>query len=1085
MKKLSLIFMSLLVAAGLLSCQREVVEVFDKPTDVVNPNPPEPTPEPTVYEYGLSELAEKLGLKLGVAMTHSEYFQNDSIAVLLQRDFDAVTFGNEMKHDAIVGSNGKLSFKTADEMVGWATDAGVELFGHNLGWHSQQNYSYLNGLVEKAAADNSASILQTNWNFEDGTLDGYTAQSAEITAVPHEVFTGDYAVKTASSGGGLLIEVGSVDPEAYFSISFWAKALGDDAVVGVGTSADNSNLSSGIKGTATSTWQQFTALTKAPGEQLYVAVIAEGEVAFDNIRIIPTEAPEPEPTDSDANYINPYTIVEDGGFETFELGSLNQNNWSAMNGGDYLSITDEVTHSGVRALKIDNSTDYAGSSSWKIQAATPTFDIDPAKTYRVAWYAKSDQEADLQIDTRWAVSSTGYYSTTYSQLGSSKVTEDWQYFYVDLTPADAGDNTLQICFYGGCSVATYWIDDFQIFEATSEGDFTNYIDKNNMIGDADFEGSGWSVWNGGDYASIVHRNYITDEDGNNVVSIDANKDKVHSALHALVIDNSSAYCSGGDGWKIQVANSYVMDVVAGEEYRIGFWAKSPDGYTTLQIEGKWDTGTNYWQLEGITDEWTFVYFDKVAPEEATALQIVLDAGYSVGTVYIDDFQVYPKPVETCIDPSSIVDDGDFESYASADDMVSAGWQINGNGGDTKHTSIVTDCHHGKQAVRMDNTAGDASNAWDIQLVSKTYPCEAGKTYRIAWQAKADAADVDMQIDIRENGSAVAYKNSAWGNYDKMQDDWTYQYYDYTVDAGSEISVGFYGGGSVNSFTIDCFQIFEVAASTESARMSAGFGKYKSWTRPAFAGLGHDRRGAAEFEVTDKTESELASDRIDYAYKQYVYGMVEHFDCYAWDVVNEALTEFGEWRTSDNTDNSEGSYFFWGDYLGGGREFVDKAFVYASDALDLYGKEADLYLNDYNLEISSSKLKAICAYAKDSELLTGVGTQMHISTSTSKDDITAHLQALAETGKLVRISELDIAASDEADQAEMYVYVVDQYLSIVPEEQRGGITIWGFNDKDSWIGESSMPLLWKGNKYEKKAAYEQLYLYLLDKNGLAD
>ena len=1078
MKKLSLILMSL-VTMGLVACQQEVVEYFEKPTDVVNPNPPTP---PTQYEYGLKDLAGKVGLKIGVAMTHDEYFKNDSIAVLLARDFDAVTFGNEMKHDAIVQNSGALKFTTADEMVGWSEAAGVEVFGHNLGWHEQQNVTYLQGLIDNAAADNSASLLQDNWNFEAGSLDGYTADGVEMTTSPREVFTGNYAAKATKADATLSFGA-AVEASKPYVVSFWAKGP-DGAAVKVETSEGKSDAT-----TVTSSWAKYstTLKTKSVADYKYTLTLAEG-VCVDNIRV---EEGEEESSDDDkgGNFINPYTLVEDGGFESATVGALGQLGWSAMNGSDVLSFTDEAAHSGTISLKMDNSADYAGSSSWKIQAAGPTFTIDPTKTYRVAWYAKSSiEEADLQIDTRWAVSSTGYYSTTYSQLGSSKVTGDWQYFWVDLTPGDAGDTSLQVVFYGGCSVATYWIDDFQVFEATNEGDFTNYIDKNNMLGDADFEGSGWGVWNGGDYASIVHRNYTKDEGGNDVLKVDVNKDKVHSALHALVVDNSSAYCSGGDGWKIQVANNNKIAVEESKEYRIGFWAKSPDGYETLQIEGKWDTGTNYWQIGGITSEWTFVYFDKVAPEGATTLQLVLDAGYSTGTVYIDDFQVYPKPIETCIDPSSIVDDGDFESYADADAMVTAGWQINGNSGDTKYTSIVTDAHHGKQAVCMDNTSGVASNAWDIQLVSKNYPCEAGKTYRIAWQGKADAADVDMQIDIREDGSAVAYKNSAWGNYDKMQDSWTYQYYDYTVESGSQIAVGFYGGGSVNKFTIDCFQIFEVAASTDAMRMSKGFGKYgNGWVRPAPNARGSVR--PAEFESTDKTLGELAEDRIQYAYKQFVYGMVDHFDVYAWDVMNETFTETGQYRTPENTDPED--HFFWGQYFDSQKDFVEKAFAYTVDALDASGKTADLYINDYNLESSSSKLTAICEFAKNNPNVTGIGTQMHLTANNEKlaeqeAAITNMLKKMVETGKKVRISELDIVidgGGTEDLQAEVYVYVVDQYLKLVPEAQRGGITIWGFNDKDSWRGESNAPLLWKGNKYEKKAAYESLYLYLKEAAGL--
>ena len=1064
MKKLSLILASLLAIAFCSSCQKEVVEHFDKPTDVVNPNPPAP---PTVYEYGLKDLASEVGLKLGAAFTHSEYYQDDSVAVLLKRDFAAVTFGNEMKHDAIVSSSGVLKFTTADEMVDWAAECGTELFGHNLGWHQQQNYDYLNSLVSKAAADNDASLFQDNWNFESGAIAPFSG-TVEITGNPSETFVGYYAAYAGSDGATLTTPAAAVENGKPYILSFWAKGSGDVKI----ESSDAASLTAALD----EGWLQYSATIKAKSDEVTYTVTLPQGACIDNIRLI--EGVEEEPEETGGNYINPYTIVEGGDFEAFTVGAIGQNDWSAMNGGDVLSIVEDVAHSGTKSLCMDNSADYAGSSSWKIQAASPVFTIDPTKTYRVGWYAKANVECDLQIDIRWAVSSTEYKSSSWGAF--DKCGEDWVYQYVDVTPADEGDNTIQICFYGGTAVAKYWIDDFQIFEAVLEGDYTNYIDKNNLLEGGDFETNyAWGVWNGSDYASVINRNSYTDENGEEVVSVNVNADKVHSALKALYVDNSEGNWSGGDGWHIQIACNNKAAVKEGEEYRIGFWAKSPDGYETIQVEAKWDDGTtNYIQIPGITSDWTFVYVDKVAPAGATELQLVFDAAYSVGHVYVDDVQVYPKPVETCIDPATIVDDGDFESYADVDALKNAGWQVNG----ADHVSIVTDAHHGKQAVCMDNTDEFATNGWDIQIVTKQYVCDPGKTYRIAWQGKADIADLDMQIDIRMP-SGTSYKSSAWGQYDKMQDSWTYQYIDVTTADGDDyIQVGFYGGGSANKIIIDCLQIFPVEASTAAVRASAGYGKYAevNYIRPEANEYSfvRNRRAANTVETSDKTTSELAADRIDYAYKSWIYGMVEHFDVYGWDVINEAFTEGGAYRVSENTEGD--GLFFYGDYYAGGKAWVERAFEYTADALSQVDKTADLYINDYNLETSSAKLDAICSFASGNDNVTGIGTQMHISATTDKDAIKNAFEKLAATGKKVRVSELDIIGADESERAAMYVYVFDQYLNCIPEAQRGGITIWGISDKNTWLS-GEKPLLWD-SKYEKKDSYEQLYLYLRNAAG---
>ena len=1062
MKKLTTLILMSAALLAVWSCQREseIVEYFEKPTDVVNPNPPLPPVDFT--KASLGELAEKQGIKLGTAITHSEYFQNDQVAEILTREFNSVTIGNEMKHDAIVQTNGKLKFDTADEMAGWIKDAGADLYGHTLGWHSQQQTTYLNALIDKASADNSASLLQDNWNFEKGSLDGFTAQNVEITADYLDVFAGESAAKAVSDGALLSFDVPVAEGTPYI-VSFWAKAPSGGTLTlrsGDGLSAATDVADSWTKYSAT-----FT--TKSAASPAYTLTLSQG-VCVDNIRVIETE-PEPESDGGGAgSYINPYAI--DGGidFESFTAGTTAQQlleaGFAQINGPDYVYVTDEQSNSGSLSLKMDNGDGHAGNS-WDIQVITPSYDITPGVTYRIAWYSMANVEANLQIDIRLA-SGTQYKNSAwgnYPMTGTS-----WTYQTYDFTAAE-GDDAVQVAFYGATEAATYYLDDFQIFEAVKEGDYTNYVDKTNLLAAADFETDGvWGVWNGPDYASFVNRNEP---------EIGANADKVHSGLRSLVVDNNGTGWTGGSAWHIQVANNNKVVVTAGESYRFAMWVKSPDGAETIQFELRYSDGTTgYKQLTGIGENWTYIYGDYEMPEGVDEVQIVLDCAYNEATYYIDDVQFFPTPVETCIDPASVADDGDFEAYSDADALKNAGWQVNG----ADHVSLVADSHHGSKAVRMDNSDGFAGNSWDIQLVSKTYDIEPGKTYRIAWQAKADEADVDMQIDIRL-ASGTQYKNSAWGNYDKMGTDWTYQFYDVeAADGDDNIRVAFYGGGSTNVITLDCLQIFPIESAAAVIKATRGFGSYgNGWQRPAPAPARAAK--APEFESTAKLDGELAADAIAFAYKTFVYGMVAHFDAYAWDVVNETFTDDGNYRTVENTTDG----FIWGSWFGSTRNWVDKAFAYAADAASRNGKSPVLYINDYNLETSAAKRKAFCDYAKENSQVTGVGTQMHLDMSTSdlETKIEESLKDLAATGKMVRISELDIKCTDEDAQAELYKYIFAKYIEVVPLAQRGGITFWGINDKDSWVGESNAPLLWKGNKYTRKAAYEALYVYLCELAGI--
>jgi endo-1,4-beta-xylanase len=54
---------------------------------------------------------------------------------------------------------------------------------------------------------------------------------------------------------------------------------------------------------------------------------------------------------------------------------------------------------------------------------------------------------------------------------------------------------------------------------------------------------------------------------------------------------------------------------------------------------------------------------------------------------------------------------------------------------------------------------------------------------------------------------------------------------------------------------------------------------------------------------------------------------------------------------------------------------------------------------------------------------------------------------------------------------MYRYVANAYVKYIPKAQQAGITIWGVNDKNSWLynNGTEFPLLYDDN-FNKKPAY---------------
>ena len=229
---------------------------------------------------------------------------------------------------------------------------------------------------------------------------------------------------------------------------------------------------------------------------------------------------------------------------------------------------------------------------------------------------------------------------------------------------------------------------------------------------------------------------------------------------------------------------------------------------------------------------------------------------------------------------------------------------------------------------------------------------------------------------------------------------------------------------------------------------------------------------------------------------------------AWDAVNEAISgrdtngdgfyelESSQWGSSNN--------FYWQDYLGSG-DYVRIVIAAARKYYAEYGGTAPLrlFINDYNLESDwddNKKLKSLIHWIGvwESDGVTkidGIGTQMHVSYYENPDiqaskekHYVQMLQLMANTGKLVKISELDmgyvdrngntVATADMTDQqhramADYYKFIVRKYFEIVPAAQQYGITQWCMTDAPGALGtgwRGGEPVgLWDQN-YNRKYAY---------------
>ena len=90
-----------------------------------------------------------LGTGVGVA----DYNSKGLVYLLSNNNFDILTAGNAMKYASVVADNGNMDFGTVSTFVDNARNAGIQIYGHTLCWHEQQNVKWLNKLIADKELD--------------------------------------------------------------------------------------------------------------------------------------------------------------------------------------------------------------------------------------------------------------------------------------------------------------------------------------------------------------------------------------------------------------------------------------------------------------------------------------------------------------------------------------------------------------------------------------------------------------------------------------------------------------------------------------------------------------------------------------------------------------------------------------------------------------------------------------------------------------------------------------------------------------------------------------------------------------------
>lgn len=203
-------------------------------------------------------------------------------------------------------------------------------------------------------------------------------------------------------------------------------------------------------------------------------------------------------------------------------------------------------------------------------------------------------------------------------------------------------------------------------------------------------------------------------------------------------------------------------------------------------------------------------------------------------------------------------------------------------------------------------------------------------------------------------------------------------------------------------------------------------------------------------------------------RDHIYTVVGHYKgkIYAWDVVNEAISDQGLLLDS-----------LWLDTIG--PDYIALAFQWAHEA----DPQALLFYNDFSGEGMNIKSQTIYSLMdgllKAGVPVDGIGMQMHISLVKypAARELAANMRRLEALGLQVHITEMDVRIQDSsapmaerlATQAAIYKEI---YTVCMQAPNCTAFSTWGLTDAHSWIpsftGHADAPLLFDQNGQPKPA-----------------
>ena len=575
---------------------------------------------------------------------------------------------------------------------------------------------------------------------------------------------------------------------------------------------------------------------------------------------------------------------------------------------------------------------------------------------------------------------------------------------------------------------------------------------------------------------------------------------------ALVLENKG----DGNAWEAQCAYDFNDFLEMNKTYVIKFKAKSSSPAGELQFQ--YQNGNTYSSQGGYNNftvgtDWQTFQYEFTITKYDDVNRIILNFGKVGGTYTIDDIQFGLKQE----DPMNNVLAGDASDFEGG---TTGSW---GSWGSNKESAEVEDGagYNNSKGLALKNK-GDG-NAWEAQC-AYTFDdaLQGGKKYIIQFYAKSSSAAGELQFQY-QNGST--YSSQGGYNTFSVGTDWVKCEFTFTpaYDDANRIILNFGKVGA--TYYIDNIKFGLAKDQTSATRgiqyVLARNGKARKATRA----------GSKMYYIL-KTPAEKQA-ALESAMDAWVSGVANHLKeknvvPFGYEVINEPIADgsngrrglsegtFGgtwtdddgntQYDTAPTEDDANGltlnwgsGHWYWGYYV---PDYHVKAFQLARKYLPA---DTKLFVNDYNLETSPKKLEALIKFVKEidekngSPIVDGIGTQMHVTLNCSdnaeknaaniaelKTKVDAMFQTMAATGKLIRVTELDLSlgtgtpsSNQYKAQSDAYRMIVESYKANVPEAQQSGITVWSLSDNEAeheyWL-KGQVPNLFDKD-YKRKWAYK--------------